>query len=177
MWHKPVWFQVLGLWHQVFKRCFSWNNIHILQCSIRKKFGDNVFNWGSGRLSQYQQNFIDLYCFAHCSPLLFSCIICSFQQNTKKPIVCLRNLWNSRSSQIATCVRDELEIINFTHWRTWFQQVFTQIHLFSCLSTRNNLKKLSVHILSNNLYVGFLRTTMLHVLCSLCYGLESCYSF
>ena len=30
------------------------------QCYIQKKFGGNAFSWGSGLLSRYQHNFIDL---------------------------------------------------------------------------------------------------------------------
>ena len=53
----------------------------------------NVFSWGSGLLSQYKQNFTDLYCFSHFSRIfLWSCIRCLFEQYTMKLSVYLRKL-------------------------------------------------------------------------------------
>ena len=43
-----------------------------VQCLIQKKSGGNIFSWGSDQLSQYQQNFIDWYCFAHFQPFFLA---------------------------------------------------------------------------------------------------------
>lgn len=50
--------------------------------------------FSAGRLVYFprrQQNVIDLYYFKHFLPLLFSCIRCSFEQNTRRLIVYLRD--------------------------------------------------------------------------------------
>ena len=49
------------------------------------------FSHQSCRIPQYQQTFIDSY-FAHFEQLHFSCIRCSFEQNTKKLMIYLRSL-------------------------------------------------------------------------------------
>ena len=79
-------YQVFFISKNVLFLFFSFLN----QCCIPKKFGDSPE--GLVYFLQYQQNYVDLYCFAHFQPLLFSCIRCYYEQNTRKPIVYLRNL-------------------------------------------------------------------------------------
>ena len=77
---------------------FSWesslqfrNNgksIRLNSVTSRRNFG-TTFSAGG---PQYQQNFIDLYHFAHFQPLLFSSIRCSVEQNIRKLIVYCKNL-------------------------------------------------------------------------------------
>ena len=67
------------------------------QCRIQKKFGDSVSSWGSDRLPQYEQNFIDCYCFAIFQPLRFSFIRCSFKQHIEK----LRNVSDNNNFVLA----------------------------------------------------------------------------
>lgn len=55
------------------------------QCRIFKKFGDYVFSWGLGDYySEYQQIFINI--------ILHTFTRCSFKQNTRTLIGCLKNL-------------------------------------------------------------------------------------
>ena len=74
----------------MFSSVHAWNiNTLIQQGCIQKKFWGNVFSWGSGLLSiPAKPYWFILFCFA----LLFSCIRCSFEENTRKLIVYLRNL-------------------------------------------------------------------------------------
>lgn len=48
-------------------------------------------------------------------------------------------------------------------WRTQNQQVLSQTHFFSFLSTWSNFKKLGLRVLWNNSYIRFLIPTMWHV--------------
>ena len=70
------------------------SNSLLWQCHIQKKFGDNIFSRGSGLLSSITAKF---YLFILFFTLLatFSCVRCSFEQNTRKLIVYLRNLSDS----------------------------------------------------------------------------------
>ena len=67
------------------------SNSLLWQCHIQKKFGDNIFSRGSGLLSSITAKFYWFILF--CTLLAtFSCVRCSFEQNTRKLIVYLRNL-------------------------------------------------------------------------------------
>ena len=54
------------------------SNISMLVMLHPGKIWWQSFQWGSGWLSSILKKFIDLYCFSHFQPLLFSCIRCSF---------------------------------------------------------------------------------------------------
>ena len=63
-----------------------------LKQRARSKFEDNVFNWRCGPLSSIPAIFYWFILFFTLLATSFGCIRCSFEQNTKKLIVYLRNL-------------------------------------------------------------------------------------
>ena len=60
--------------------------------SRKKKFRTTFPAGGLVYFPLYQQLFIYIYCFSRFFSLLFSGIKCSFEQNTRKLVVHLRNL-------------------------------------------------------------------------------------
>ena len=69
----------------------------IVTVSHPEKYGGNISSWNLVYFPQYQQKFIDIYCLAHFWLLLFSCIRCFFELDTRKVILYLRNSSDNNS--------------------------------------------------------------------------------
>ena len=91
LYHAYVILRRTMFWFEFSLLCYTFISCSF-QCCIQKKSGNNILSWGLVYLPQYQQNCIDLYYFVYFLTLLFSCIRCSFEQNTRKLTVQLINL-------------------------------------------------------------------------------------
>ena len=76
----------------------------------------------------------------------------------------LNQIWVIRCTgldNLRTCVRDVLEIVNYTNCRTWLFLTSTLCaELFSFLNAKSKLAKLGVHTLDSNSYVRFINPVM-----------------
>ena len=117
-----------------------WENWRGGQCCIQKKLG----TFSAGGLvyfPQYQQKSIDLYYFAHFQSFLFSCIRCSsFEQNTRKLIVYLRNL-------------QENNIFFFSSSFFWVLITCECYHFQSGCDPEGNLPRRTLWLLLNIMYI------------------------
>ena len=79
----------------------------------------------------------------------------------------LNQIWVIRYTgldNLRKCVRDVLEIVNYTNCRTWLFLTGTSCAvLFSFLNAKSKLAKLGVHILDSNSYVRFINPVMWYV--------------
>ena len=79
----------------------------------------------------------------------------------------LNQIWVIRYTgldNLRKCVRDVLEIVNYTNCRTWLFLTSTSCAvLFSFLNVKSKLAKLGVHILDSNSYVRFINPVMWYV--------------
>ena len=109
------------------------SNSLLWQCHIQKKFGDNIFSRGSGLLSSITAKF---YLFILFFTLLatFSCVRCSFEQNTRKLIVYLRNL----------SANNNFFFSSFLSTFSWAPIMFEHYH-FSLDSTLFGTEKIICH--------------------------------
>ena len=69
----------------------SWDFVSLSVSHPEEIWGQH-FQLRSGLLSRIPETFMDLHCFVHFHPILFSCIRCRFEQNTRQLVDYLRNL-------------------------------------------------------------------------------------
>ena len=126
-------------WFEFSLLCYTFISCSF-QCCIQKKSGNNILSWGLVYLPQYQQNCIDLYYFVYFLTLLFSCIRCSFEQNTRKLTVQLINLPGNKNFFFSSAFLETFFLKHITFKRYHFQSsVKHNSNFFLCYQSNNQL--------------------------------------